>query len=63
MRRVKWGGGGGGGRGGGGVGGGGGGGGGWGVHELYVTLGGVPSSVTKRYKGVGVSSFREKTVT
>ena len=41
------------------------GGGGGAVDERYVTLegGGVPSSVTKRYKGVGVSSFQEKSVT
>ena len=38
--------------GGGGVGGGEGGGG-WAVDERCVTLGGVPSSVTKRYNGVG----------
>ena len=34
------------------------------VDERYVTLGGVPSSVTKRYnRGWGVSSFPEKSVT
>ena len=41
----------------------GGGGGGDAVDERYVTLGGVPSSVTKRIRGWGVSSLSKKSVT